>query len=202
MDTDNRYLENVSFLIVDPSAFMRSIIRSVLGFFGATKVIEAATGRDGIEYFQQYSPDMILTEMIMEGGDGLDLTRYVRGCEEIGNCFTPIIMVTSCAERDRIITARDCGVTEFVIKPLSAGTLAAHIAEVIERPRDFVRTEVYFGPDRRRRRKASFTGDDRRGTGVTDPAPPPVAAPAPAEGAVTQEQADTIIAGEAIESGD
>ena len=33
-------------------------------------------------------------------------------------------------------------------------------------------------------------------------APPPVAAPAPAEGAVTQEQADTIIAGEAIESGD
>ncbi|HWX90057.1 MAG TPA: hypothetical protein VNY75_07105, partial [Rhizomicrobium sp.] len=41
--------------------------------------------------------------------------------------------------------------TEFLAKPVAAQNLFSRIAEIVERPRAFVRCDSYFGPDRRRR---------------------------------------------------
>ena len=67
--------------------------------------------------------------------------------------------------------------TEFVVKPVNARTLLDRIMAVIYRPRPFVRTKTYFGPDRRRRAAPNFAGPYRRvddsqdrpsGTGALD----------------------------------
>ena len=52
------------------------------------------------------------------------------------------------------------GATEFVTKPFSVVTLAQRVQVVIERPRQFVHTGDYFGPDRRRRAEP-FTNERR-----------------------------------------
>lgn len=49
----------------------------------------------------------------------------------------------------RLVAARDAGVNEFVVKPISAKSLFTRIQTVIEGPRPFVRPKHYFGPDRR-----------------------------------------------------
>ncbi len=86
----------------------------------------------------------------------------VRTGKDSPNPFVPIIMTTAYAEKQRVMEARDIGITEFIAKPLSAKTLMARITAVIEHPRPFVRSPRYFGPDRRRRQASDYTGPERR----------------------------------------
>jgi two-component system chemotaxis response regulator CheY len=74
----------------------------------------------------------------------------------------PIIMITGHTEKQRVEAARDVGVTEFLAKPITAHNLFARIAEIVERPRAFVRCDSYFGPDRRRRQIDDYAGPWRR----------------------------------------
>jgi DNA-binding response OmpR family regulator len=71
-------------------------------------------------------------------------------------------MITGHSERARITEARDAGINEILIKPISATQLYQRIKSVIDMPRQFVESDGYFGPDRRRRRYPSYTGPDRR----------------------------------------
>jgi hypothetical protein len=64
--------------------------------------------------------------------------------------------------------ARDAGVTEFLAKPITAHDLFSRIAEIVERPRGFVRCESYFGPDRRRRMVDDYAGPWRRNEDFQD----------------------------------
>ena len=61
----------------------------------------------------------------------------------------------------RVIEARDAGVTEFLAKPISPKSLYTRVHSIVTRPREFVRTKSYFGPDRRRH-DLDFTGENRR----------------------------------------
>ncbi|MCH7692469.1 MAG: response regulator [Proteobacteria bacterium] len=155
-------LESVSFLIVDPNAFMRSLIKNVLHVFGAEKFSEANDGADAFKAMQNLVPDIIITEWMMEPLDGLDFTRLVRTGKDSLNPFVPIIMMTAYSEKQRVVEARDAGITEFIAKPLSAKTLMARVTAVIEHPRPFIRSPRYFGPDRRRRESSDYKGPERR----------------------------------------
>jgi DNA-binding response OmpR family regulator len=86
----------------------------------------------------------------------------VRTSEKSSNHFVPIIMITGHTEKENILAARDAGVTEFLAKPITAQSLFNRIAEIVERPRAFVRAEGYFGPDRRRRTLENYAGPWRR----------------------------------------
>jgi DNA-binding response OmpR family regulator len=84
------------------------------------------------------------------------------------NPYVPIIMVTGHSERKRVTTARDAGVTEFITKPISATSLYRRILNVIANPRPFIKTDTYFGPDRRRFTNPNYIGPERRKGGKSD----------------------------------
>jgi len=71
-------------------------------------------------------------------------------------------MITGHGERQYVERARDAGVTEFLIKPVTPRGLFLRIQEVIERPRPFVKSPAFIGPDRRRRHTSSETIPKRR----------------------------------------
>jgi len=104
------------------------------------------------------SPDLVLTDLSMKPVDGITFTREVRTAHDSPNPYVPIIMITGHTERRKVEAARDAGVTEFLAKPITAQGLILRIAEIVERPRAFVRCDGYFGPDRRRRKDENFTG--------------------------------------------
>jgi len=155
-----KYLEDVKFLIVDDNAFMRTIIRRVLSALHAEQVREASDGEDALQIMQTFAPDIIILDWEMKPMDGLEFTRKVRLSRDSPNVFTPIVMVSGHSERGRVVAARDAGVNEFVVKPISAKSLFDRIQAVIDRPRPFVRLKSYFGPDRRR--KTVGRGEEER----------------------------------------
>lgn len=128
---------------------MRRLLRSMLNGFGVRDVAEADNGADALQLVKQRNFDIILTDWEMPIIDGLELTRLVRD-ESNESPYVPVIMLTAYGERQKVMAARDMGVTEYLVKPVSAKQLFLRIQECIANPRTFVRTKTYFGPDRRR----------------------------------------------------
>ena len=94
--------------------------------------------------------------------DGVEFTRQVRRAPDSRNPYLPIIMMTGHSARSRVEEARDAGVTEFIVKPVTAKTLLNRIYAVVYKPRPFLHTDSYFGPDRRRRNDPGYSGPWRR----------------------------------------
>ncbi len=76
--------------------------------------------------------------------------------------MTPVIMITGHSTLQRVNEARDAGVNEFLAKPLTARGVLDRVGLVIDHPRPFVKTDSYFGPDRRRRSDPHWDGPWRR----------------------------------------
>ena len=128
---------------------------------GAKSVLEAADGADAFKELRHFPADIIICDWNMSPLDGLDFVRLVRTGKDSPNPFAAIIMLTGHTEMHRVLEARDTGVHEFLAKPISAKGLFSRIRSIIERPRAFIRTPSYLGPDRRRR-QTDFKGQERR----------------------------------------
>lgn len=154
-------LERLNFLVVDDNKHMRALVKTILHALGAKNVLEAADGADAFKELRHFPADIIICDWNMSPLDGLDFVRLVRTGKDSPNPFAAIIMLTGHTEMHRVVEARDAGVHEFLAKPISAKALYSRIRSIIERPRPFIRTNTYFGPDRRRR-QMDYKGKERR----------------------------------------
>ncbi len=186
------YLKPISFLIVDDKNYMRRVIKNVLETLGAKTIEEATHGEEAVAMIRHRPPDVVLTEYWLHHMNAVEMLRSLR-TENGPLRFTPIIMVTGETRREKVIGARNAGVTEYIAKPITAKGMFLRIREVIERPRPFVDSRAYFGPDRRRRLEVLSDGKERRGLGQR---PKPVEKEG-AEG-LTQSQIDRMVAGDEI----
>lgn len=150
------------FLIVDDNAFMRRLVRTLLTGFGAHNVEDANDGAAGLDAIRHTRPDIVIVDWEMPVVDGIELTRKIRQLPPEANPFLPIIMMTGHADKKRVLAARDAGVNEFVVKPISASALYSRVLSIVAKPRAFVRTKQFFGPDRRRNLRMPHRGPERR----------------------------------------
>lgn len=154
--------DELRFVVADDNAHMRRIVRTLLRAFGCREIYEAEDGASGLEAVEAYSPDILITDIMMPIFDGIELTRMIRNPEGCRHPFLPIIVLSAYSEKKHVIAARDAGATEFLCKPVSATALYRRIQNVVANPRDFIRTKSYFGPDRRRYVNSNYSGVERR----------------------------------------
>jgi CheY-like chemotaxis protein len=160
-------LAAIQVLLVDDNPHMRTIASAVLKSAGIRKVVEASNGAEALEVLRDHAIDLAIVDYNMFPLDGVEFTRLVRNSPDSANPYLPIIMMTGHAGKKRVYDARDAGVTEFVVKPITAKAILDRIQAVIWRPRPFVKTEGYFGPDRRRTPAPGYKGPFRRATDQT-----------------------------------
>ncbi|NQV57129.1 MAG: response regulator [Rhodospirillales bacterium] len=141
---------------------MRILLKQCLRALGVRATAEANDGAQAFSVMKLFQPDVILVDWEMEPLDGVDFVKLVRTGEDSPNRYVPIIMVTGHSEHNRVTRARDCGVNELLIKPVSANSLYQRVRSIVEHPRSYVESRTYFGPDRRRKQVANFKGPDRR----------------------------------------
>jgi len=154
--------DRLRMLVVDDNVHMRKLVVTILQAFGCTLIHEADSGEKAWDVLREVHPDVILLDWVMTGMSGLDLVKLVRTDASTPNAFVPVIMLTGHTHLNQVREARDAGVNEFIAKPVSVKTLMQRLMSVIEQPRPFVRTKSYFGPCRRRRGDAEYTGPERR----------------------------------------
>ena len=147
---------------MDDNVHMLNIVKTVLRGFGAVYVFEAKSPEEALYRLRHDSIDIVVLDYLMGDSDGIAFLKQLRRETDSPAPFVPVIMLTAHSERARVEAARDAGVTEFCAKPVTAAEMIRKVAAVIDHPRHFVRSESYFGPDRRRRADPRYTGPERR----------------------------------------
>ena len=168
-------LSQLLILVIDDNKFIRRLLGEILRNFNVRYVIEAEDGADALEKLKLARPDIIFCDWVMTGMTGLEFTEKIRCASDSPNPFVPIIMLTGHTSIERVNAARDAGVNEFLAKPVSSKAILSRLIAVIEHPRPFVRTKIYFGPCRRRRKEGAH-GPERRASELDSRDTPPNAA--------------------------
>ena len=138
----------LTFVVAEDGAYMRTIIRNMLQGFGCRKIHEAEDGAAALEMIERVMPDIVLLDWVMPVLDGSDVMRMIRQPDH-PMAYVPVIMITAHTERKRIMEARQLGVHEVLSKPLSAKAISQRIRAVILQPRPFINEGGYFGPEPR-----------------------------------------------------
>jgi CheY-like chemotaxis protein len=141
---------------------MLELTKSLLLSFGTGHVVTAKNGEEGYRKFCETNPDIVIADWMMQPMDGISFTRLVRNDPRSPNPYVPVILMTGFSEKRRVVQARDAGVTEFLVKPFTARDMYRRISQIVERPREFVKSEDFFGPDRRRTKRSDYEGPLRR----------------------------------------
>ncbi|MGD9807468.1 MAG: response regulator [Deferribacterales bacterium] len=116
-------------ITVDDSSTMRRIIKNTLTKLGFTNVLEAANGVEGLDVLAKNEVDMIITDWNMPEMDGLTFVKTLRSKEEYKD--TPILMVTTEAAKEDILTALRSGVNNYVVKPFTPDTLQEKVNKLL-----------------------------------------------------------------------
>ena len=161
-------LETLNILLVVDNKHMQLLIKEILRSFRIKAVRVADDGADAIKEMRTFATDLVICDWNMQPIDGLEFVRLVRTSSDSPNPYVPVIMLTGHTETTRVKEARDSGITEFLAKPVSAKGLYQRICMVIERPRQFIKTRMYAGPDRRRTPPTKNSNKGRRASDKSD----------------------------------
>lgn len=112
-------------LLVDDSGTMRAIQKRCLFKLGVAEddIVEADNGQAGLDAFEAEHFDIVLTDWNMPVMDGLTLLKEIRSRDK----DVPIVMITTEAERTRVVTAIENGVSDYLVKPFTADALNAKL---------------------------------------------------------------------------
>lgn len=114
-------------LIVEDNSDMRLFIKSILE--SEFKIIEAANGVEGMEKALEYIPDIIISDVMMPGMDGMELLEKIKSDDRISHI--PIILLTAVNEERQILKSFDVGVDDYITKPFSAPILKARVSNIL-----------------------------------------------------------------------
>ena len=117
-------------LVVDDSLTIRRIVIKALSLVGISDATEAGDGAEAVKAAGESEFDLILLDWNMPKMSGIDALRTLRQAGK----KTPVIMVTTEAEKSRVIEAIKTGANDYLIKPFSPDQLAAKVKAVLGQP--------------------------------------------------------------------
>jgi two-component system KDP operon response regulator KdpE len=114
-------------LVVDDEPQLTRVLRTGLKSHGY-EVRAAADGLAGFEAFNDWHPDLVITDLAMPNVDGLELCRRLRAVSQV-----PIIVLSAKGEEKTKVEALDLGADDFVTKPFGIDELLARVRASLRR---------------------------------------------------------------------
>jgi two-component system, OmpR family, KDP operon response regulator KdpE len=108
-------------LIIEDEESIRRFLRVSLAASGY-RLVESATGRDGLLQAATAQPDLIILDLGLPDMDGIDLTRQIREWSKV-----PIIIVSARGKEQDKVVALDAGADDYLTKPFGVGELLARL---------------------------------------------------------------------------
>ncbi len=153
-------MSDISILLVDDHAMFRAGIRALLESEVRMNVVgEAASGEEGVDQVRSLRPDVVVMDLSMPGGNGLDATRRIAAL----GYDTRILVLTVHAEEEYLVPVVEAGASGYLTK-VSADR------DLIEAIKVVARGEVYLPPKATRLllQKYRSSGEDPETSGLRD----------------------------------
>jgi len=120
-------LEDKKILIVDDDASMRILIRRMLSRMGIANLLEADGGAQALELLATTPVDLVMCDWNMPAMSGMELFARARSLRP----DLLFLMLTGRADAESHAAARNAGVAGFMVKPISAPDLKAHLTQLL-----------------------------------------------------------------------
>lgn len=141
-ETEEMHDETLPVLIlVEDNADLCRMLR--LQLKSMYNVYVANDGNDGLQKIFQYHPDIIVTDLMMPGIDGLELLKRVR--KDFSVSHIPVIVLTAKTGEDEMMNAITAGANAYITKPFNSEHLIARINQLLEEQRVFQRKMLLQG---------------------------------------------------------
>ena len=127
-----------SVLIIDDNEDIRSYVHTLL--HTDYTVIEAADGSEGIRKAMKYVPDLIISDVMMPGIDGIECCRRLKS--ELQTCHIPVILLTACSLDEQRIQGYDGGADSYISKPFNSKLLLVRLRNLMDNHK---RLKQFFG---------------------------------------------------------
>lgn len=124
-------------LVVEDNAEMRQFLRGILGKI--YRVLEATNGKDGLDVATSEVPDLIISDVMMEGMDGLELCRKLRN--GLQTSHIPLVLLTAKTSIESKLEGLETGADDYITKPFSTTYLLARVENLLDQRRKL--QEVY-----------------------------------------------------------
>ena len=119
--------ENPRILVVDDEPQLRRVLRT--GLTSRNYDVRAASdGLTALDTFNDWHPDLVITDLAMPNMDGLELCRRLRAISQV-----PIIVLSAKGEEQTKVEALDIGADDFVSKPFGIDELLARVRASLRR---------------------------------------------------------------------
>ena len=118
-------------LVVDDFSTMRRIVKNLLKQIGFASVDEAEDGAQALTKLKGGDYGFIVSDWNMPNMDGLSMLKKIREDDELKEI--PILMVTAEAEKEKVITAIQAGVNNYIVKPFTGEVLKEKIDKIFEK---------------------------------------------------------------------
>lgn len=141
---------DVRVLLVEPEAAYAHLARKILFALGCTQVITTRSGEEALELLQSEQFDLAICSWDLPDMNGPEFSRRVRQGAGTMQAMLPLVLVSERSAVQDVLTARDSGINEYIIRPFTAKALIERLYMLAEQPRNFILSKIFIGPDRRR----------------------------------------------------
>lgn len=114
-------------LVIDDEPHVRKFIGLILRSIGATTVIEAGDGAEGVAIYKREKTALVMLDVNMPGQDGIETLKQIRAFDP----HASVIMLTSLANRQTIEDAADGGALHYIRKDTPRDQLVELIKEAL-----------------------------------------------------------------------
>ncbi|WP_242156320.1 hybrid sensor histidine kinase/response regulator transcription factor [Aestuariivivens sediminis] len=126
-------------LIAEDNEDVRKFISSILN--ETYNVIQFDNGNDALEYMEKEIPDLVISDIMMPGMDGLELCSIIKNKEALNHI--PVILLTAKSSTANRIEGLSTGADSYISKPFSPKVLKLNVANILK-AKDILR-EKYSG---------------------------------------------------------
>jgi len=118
-------LKNISVLLVEDEENIALLLKEAIGDY-FQEFILAIDGKDGIDKYNKYLPDLIITDITMPKMTGLEMAKELKRKKD----DIQIIILSAFSETDKLLSAIDLGVIKYFIKPFDPDELLDYIKTI------------------------------------------------------------------------
>ncbi len=114
-------------LICDDAAFMRMMIKDILGKNGYNVVGEAENGAKAVEKYSELKPDLVLMDITMPEMDGIAALKQIKSSDP----GATVIMCSAMGQQAMVIESIQAGAKDFIVKPFQADRVIEAVKKVV-----------------------------------------------------------------------
>ena len=118
----SKFLKSLKVLFVEDEEKLATLLKNAIGTH-FHKFLLAKDGEDGLELYKKFSPDIVITDIMMPNKTGLEMAKEIKSL----NPNIPIVILSAFSEVDKLLMAIDVGIVKYFIKPFDPDELLEYL---------------------------------------------------------------------------